>query len=1188
MGSPASDRDVRPVDFGGTLLSSVSVIALSILAATPAFAQTAEAQPQPAEPQQALPGAVVLTASAQGTGQQPEATSSSTDPQADADDPETIVVSGIRRSLQNAQNIKRNSDTVVDAITAEDIGALPDRSVTEALQRVPGVSINRFAGSNDPDHFSGEGSGVVVRGLTYVRSEFNGRDTFSPGVGGQSINFQDVPADMLGSVEVWKNTTAEMVEGGLSGTVNMNLRKPFDNKGLFGGFSVEAVYTDMREKWSPVVTGVVSNTWDTEKGRFGLLGGISYSKLFTRADGLRVTNYQTRDGRMVVQSNETDILACRTPLPGNTDTQGLPPNIGQWLFPGAADPGGAFPNPAAGVGNPCFGAAPAGADGNADWLDVAYAPLGGQFVTQEFDRTRRGYAAAAQWESVDRRALVTAQFLRSHATQKWGEFTFEAGGDLSEYNTFPAGCRPNTNGPIMGEPPNQGAIPRAECPLNAQGQIVGANGQAYPNYTYDDDMVFESGYITLPTGGWRGSPINSGFGSQHVGDRLPSGGMQHTLNRRQVEDENIVNDIGLNAKFSPNDRWSFNVDVQHVRAKHNNLDFGVHGSIFAEQELDLTGEYPMITPHKPLELGLWTGVSPTLAGASDEEYFSNPRYTFWRSAMDHIEQSSGKEWAFRGDAQYNFQDDAGFLRRAKFGARYADRNQDFRYTTYNWGSLSEVWSGRAIFMDEAGADNVELHDWGSFFRGDANAPPPANYYAGDLIDEYEESWQYFENIQALATAAGGGGATSWNPLHLRPGAIAGTPFLPTDLQEVGEKNKAAYLMLSFGRDEPIFGNVTLEGNIGVRYVNTRVRSKGAVGAPTQDALGVTQDFAVRCAVRPPPAGAPVGTPPSSPGGLCLLGQTGYEQLQDFATGEFADTVNKNDYGYFLPSLNLKFGLRDNLILRFAAGRNLARPGTWDLRTRADWSVTGTSLGATTGNPGLKPAISDNLDASLEWYFGGNRLGSLTFNLFAKNIHNFFFNNVFEREYTFNGVTQNVIVRRPDNYDKTGKVRGFELAYQQSYDFLPGILSGFGISANYSYIKSKGLENSQLFIGSRAPIGTAGNLPLEQLSKHNVNIQPFYEKGPVSIRLAYNWRSKFLLTASDVIFPYYPIFNDKTGRLDATAFFKINDKLKIGVQGVNLTNEVTKTLQQFTVDGLLGPRSYFMEDRRYHLILRGNF
>ena len=80
---------------------------------------------------------------------------------------EEVVVTGIRSSLRSSQAIKHDSDVVVDSITSEDIGALPDLSVTEALQRVPGVAIDRFAAGVDPDHFSVEGSGVVVRGLTF-------------------------------------------------------------------------------------------------------------------------------------------------------------------------------------------------------------------------------------------------------------------------------------------------------------------------------------------------------------------------------------------------------------------------------------------------------------------------------------------------------------------------------------------------------------------------------------------------------------------------------------------------------------------------------------------------------------------------------------------------------------------------------------------------------------------------------------------------------------------------------------------------------------------------------------------------------------------------------------------------------------------------------------------------------------
>jgi TonB-dependent receptor len=241
-----------------------------------------------------------------------------------AEDDNAIIVTGIRASLENAQNIKRNSDTVVDAITSQDIGALPDRSVTEALQRVPGVSINRFAGSNDPDHFSVEGSGVVIRGLNFVRSEFNGRDAFSAGVGGQALNFADVPSELLGSVEVYKNATAEMIEGGLAGTVNLNTRKPFDNKGFHIAFSGEANYGDFAEEWTPTASILASNTWDTDYGTFGLLGSASYSQIKSRADGIQVTNFQTRDNQQVQFQNGGGVLVCRNPLPSSTNTTTLP------------------------------------------------------------------------------------------------------------------------------------------------------------------------------------------------------------------------------------------------------------------------------------------------------------------------------------------------------------------------------------------------------------------------------------------------------------------------------------------------------------------------------------------------------------------------------------------------------------------------------------------------------------------------------------------------------------------------------------------------------------------------------------------------------------------------------------------------------------------------------------------------
>lgn len=206
---------------------------------------------------------------------------------------EEVVVTGMRNSIQNAQDLKRNSDTVIDAITATDIGALPDKSVTEALQRVPGVTIERFASSEDPNHFADEGTGVLVRGLDRVRSEINGRDAFSANPWG-TLNFEDIPPELLGAVEVIKNQTADRISGGIAGTVNLVTRKPFDSDGRVVAASAKASYGDMRETVTPVVSALFSDRWETNAGEFGFLVSAIRSELETRGDGIGVGNFYSR------------------------------------------------------------------------------------------------------------------------------------------------------------------------------------------------------------------------------------------------------------------------------------------------------------------------------------------------------------------------------------------------------------------------------------------------------------------------------------------------------------------------------------------------------------------------------------------------------------------------------------------------------------------------------------------------------------------------------------------------------------------------------------------------------------------------------------------------------------------------------------------------------------------------------
>jgi TonB-dependent receptor len=175
------------------------------------------------------------------------------------------------------------------------------------------------------------------------------------------------------------------------------------------------------------------------------------------------------------------------------------------------------------------------------------------------------------------------------------------------------------------------------------------------------------------------------------------------------------------------------------------------------------------------------------------------------------------------------------------------------------------------------------------------------------------------------------------------------------------------------------------------------------------------------------------------------------------------------------------------------------------------------------------------------------------------------------------------VNGPVNADE-GKIKGFELAYQQTYDFLPGLLSGFGTQFTYTYVDSK-VGNSTLG-AEQSPF--ASDLPLAGVSKHTINAVAFYEKGPLSARVAYNWRSKYLQTPRDVIFPFSPIYGESTGQLDASVFYSVNNKVKIGVQGVNLLDEVTRTGQVIDFDGTRITRSAFRNDRRFTVLTRFSF
>lgn len=209
-------------------------------------------------------GTAPAAPSTQGTLSQ--ATTTSNDP-ADATANDDIVVTGFRRSLDAAAEVKRNADIVSDGISAEDIGQFPDLNLAESLQRITGVQITRSGG---------EGSGVSIRGLPseFTRVQYNGRTVGSGGT--RSFDFTAFSALFTSAVEVQKSPTADMIDGGLSGTVNVRTERPLDINRNTLSASVEGVYEEQRKRLTRRVA--VLGNWVNASGTFGVNGGVAFER----------------------------------------------------------------------------------------------------------------------------------------------------------------------------------------------------------------------------------------------------------------------------------------------------------------------------------------------------------------------------------------------------------------------------------------------------------------------------------------------------------------------------------------------------------------------------------------------------------------------------------------------------------------------------------------------------------------------------------------------------------------------------------------------------------------------------------------------------------------------------------------------------------------------------------------------
>jgi TonB-dependent receptor len=224
---------------------------------------------------------------------------------ADNEGIDEIIVTGIRASLQDAINKKRNADDIRDVINAEDVGKLPDSNVAEALQRITGVQIGRTFG---------EGSEVSVRGISTNRIELNGQTQVGTGASRSVTTFSSLPADMFSSLEVIKTPTADEVEGGLGAIIRLNTRKPLDGgDNLYVSGKLESLYSDRAGEHAPGGSIYAKNAWSLDSGgRFGATLNLSRSERKARQDYVRLKGWAPQntgfdlDGNGVIENMVED------------------------------------------------------------------------------------------------------------------------------------------------------------------------------------------------------------------------------------------------------------------------------------------------------------------------------------------------------------------------------------------------------------------------------------------------------------------------------------------------------------------------------------------------------------------------------------------------------------------------------------------------------------------------------------------------------------------------------------------------------------------------------------------------------------------------------------------------------------------------------------------------------------------
>lgn len=968
-----------------------------------------------------------------------------------------IVVTGIRASQARSIEVKRNADSVVEAISAQDIGKLPDVTISDSLQRIPGVQIRREAG---------EGGAVNIRGLPQVTTLLNGEQF----LGANSVttvqpNFTDIPSQLFSGATVFKSPTASLQQAGLTGTVDLLTRRPFDLKpGLTVSAAAEGQYGDDTKKWSPSVNGLLSFRGD----RVGLLVSAAYSDLTLGNSFRGLQDYG------VSLRNEA----------------GSATNPGDF----------AVGNNGVSRGTPVRNAAGTivgfDVNGDGDANDTFITPQTHTAWNRVTDRERFGANASLQFEINDALRL-TADGFYTRQTQ----YDRTAGFQLSAVDWQSSPFLPTKS-------TDTGAV------------VNGFNLNTVQAFTYD-----------LPNFDSYAETFRTRSESQNYNLQLDwddGGSLKATVRGIYGKASRKLDQSYAQFSLTNGTQWAYSGVGNYPASLGGDVRFNPTGFAPYSQKalIDYSSGQPVFT-FDPAFLAQTQDLS---------------RYGLKTISSENNVYQDGDMWALRGDAEWKANDQVTVKIGGRYGKRSVDQFTFERVSPFYAGNTDNATNPAAGCLVKWKAFDVNLNDGTCSVRDAQGNAYTAGYtrlandprFAG-IVRQFNLPASGAPSLYVIDPKAMDDSEAFQNSFY--PGSINNVN--PADSFGIDLRQISGYAEVSGEGD--LLG-MPFRANGGVRVVNTR--------------------FTVRQNIVGPPQ--PYG----------LSGR------------DIGDTLTRRDFTDFLPAFNVALDITDKLRLRGAYSKTMTLLDflQWGGGLNINYAIDTTvnpplfraSGGNSRGNPQLNPWRADNAEASLEYYTGRSSL--VAAGVFYIKVDSFITNGTETRNDIpdNDGVIRNPVTINTIGQGEGGTLKGAEVSTRQSVaDYgVDGFLGGFGLDANYT-----------LSLGDAGLVDLAGNKqPFQDNSKHQANVALWYEQYGFQARVAYNYRSKRLVSSDYGGIRGLAQYQQPTNYLDASVSFDVTPNVTLYGQASNLTAETERYYLTFP-DQVFNENIY---ERRFIAGVRAKF